>query len=700
MNFRYDEQRRLFQLDTADMTYAFCVTPGGRLNHLHWGGKVGAASDFDEDIAAAKDRINLLGNSDRYNCRQEYAAQEPFDYGQDAIFPVFADGVRGARLVYRRHEFSGGCLKVFMKDAHYPLEVELQYRTIGDLNLLSRSAVIRNLGEEPIVLERALSATAYLPEKNYRMTHFSGNWGAEFTRRQLNVDQQQIVLENHRGNCAAQQHVPFVALDTGGEATETAGEVFFGALKWSGDIRIVVERDFFGEVRVSAGMNDYDFRWNLTKDHPLTVPEFVLGYTQKGFGGMSKALYDWQFDHLCPQNKAHQQRPVIYNSWYPYEFSVDEENCIAMAKKAASIGAELFVIDDGWMPGRINSHAGLGDWTPDKARFPNGLGPIADACHEAGIKFGLWVEPEMVNPDSDLYRAHPEWVLGDTTRPASEMRNQFNLNLALDEVRDWCIKWLDRLITDCKLDYLKWDMNRYIAERGPDRQMPVKYIQNLYAIWQSMNERHPNVLYENCASGAARADFGMAPYTDRINRSDNADTVDVMRLHEGFSTLFLPKLAGGAGNISPSPNGVNDRVMPLDFRAASGMTGSMSIGIDLIKCTQEDILQIRDQVSAFKRIRETVQSSYVLRLKSVYDGNISALEYLRRDGKEAILFVFGHGLRYMEGELTLRLRGLQADAMYETRDGRAFSGTALMNKGVKVSLTGDYASKVIRYTKR
>lgn len=696
MSIQFDESRGLFLIHTPAMTYAFAIADDRRLIHLHWGGRVTAA-DFDADIAQLHGLKPAVGTGVAA-CPCEYAVWDAFDYDEPAMTPVFADGTRGARLVYHSHRINADELTVELRDRFYPLAVELHYRPIGGLDLIARRAVIRNLGGEAITLERMFSATVYLPEKDYRLTHFAGSWGAEYTRNQLPLRQNQIVLENHRTTCAAHQHTPFVALDSG-SATETDGEVFYGTLCWSGDFKIIAERNFFGQVRINAGVNDCDARWTLTSDHPFESPEFVLGYTNRGFGGMSKTLYDWQFDFLCPQNKAHAPRPVIYNSWYPYEFAVNEENCMAMAEKAARIGAELFVIDDGWMPKRVNDHAGLGDWTPDPVRFPHGLAPIADACHRAGLLFGLWVEPEMVNPDSDLYRAHPDWVLCDRTRPLTEMRNQLTLNLALDEVRDWCIDWLDRLITDAKLDYLKWDMNRYVSERGTDREMAIRYIQNLYAVWQSLNDRHPNVLFENCASGGGRTDFGMAPYADRINRSDNADSVDVMRLHEGFSTLFLPKLAGGAGNISPCPNGINRRRMPLDFRADCGMNGSMSVGINLLHCSEEELDEIRAKVDAFKAIRADVQDSYVLRLRSVYDGNISALEYLRRNGETSILFLFGHGLRFNEGNFRLRLRGLEADAIYADESGTRFSGAALMNRGIPVNLRGDYDSRVIIFRK-
>ncbi len=364
------------------------------------------------------------------------------------------------------------------------------------------------------------------------------------------------------------------------------------------------------------------------------------------------------------------------------------------------------MIDDGWMPGRINDRAGLGDWTVDARRFPRGLLPVAEACHARGMLFGLWVEPEMANPDSDLYREHPDWILRDPTRESTLCRNQLVLNLARDDVRDWAIDWLDRVVEDYRLDYLKWDMNRYFTEYGwPEapmedkRSVSVRYIQNLYAIWRHLNEKYPDVLFENCASGGGRADFGMVPYADRINRSDNADPVDVMLLHEGFTTLFIPKTAGGAGNIASSPNGVNGRVTPLSFRVHTGMTGSMSIGINLLQSSAEELAALREATAAFKQVRPDLQDAYVYRIASALEHPYSVLQYVRRDGGAFSVFAFGHGMRHWDKILPrFRMRGLVPDRTYVEDSGLRMSGSALMNLGLSLSLRGDYDSVFLHFT--
>lgn len=691
MGIVFDEGRRAFHVQTARMSYVMMVTEAGKLVHVYWGERLPSLACVEpllDGLRGARSQGGIVGAS----AVPEYRCQEPMDFGEPALLAVHADGVRSTRLTYAGHEVSadGTALTVRLRDEYYAFEVSLSYRVFGELDLVSRRATVRNGESGAVTLDCVKSATAALPVgPSYRATHFAGNWGSEFTRQSCMVTQGQLVLESHRLTCAAHQHVPFVALDPRGESTETMGEVYFAVLKWSGDFKLSVEQDYYGQVTVTAGVNDLDCRLRLEPGESFETPELVLGYSGAGFERMSELLYDWQLDWEAPRAKAHGIRPIIYNSWYPYEFDIDEGRLLGLVGKAADIGAELFVIDDGWMPKRTDDRAGLGDWVADPARFPHGLGVIADACHERGLLFGLWVEPEMCNPDSELYRAHPDWVVSDATRPRSECRHQVILDVSREEVCQWCIEWLDRLIRDCRLDYLKWDMNRYATELGTDRALSVRYIRNLYRIWESLNERHPEVLFENCASGGGRADFGMVPYADRINRSDNAHPQDVMVLHEGFSRLFVPKTAGGAGNIARDPN------VPLPFRIHLGMTGSMSIGIDLLKADESTLAQLREATAAFKLVRADLQDAYVYRIASATEHPYVIWQYVRRDRRTFGLFAFGHCVRQWDRQRLprFRMRGLLPDAVYVDGRGVRHTGAEMMLVGVPVSLAqGDYTS--------
>lgn len=702
MKIEFDHGRRIFMISCGEMSYAIAIAQNGRLVNLYWGNALRETEDLDgvyEELTADRQCYSNMG------CRPEYRSGDVFDYGVPCLRAALSDGAETLRLRYVSHMIEGETLRVKQRDEYYPIEVELVYQTWGELPLIGRYAIIRNLGEEEIRLDSAKSAVYSLPgSRRWRLTHYAGYSNAEYQRQHQMVTQSRIELQNNRLTVSSHQQVPFFALDENGCATETRGEVYFGMLHWSGDFQITIENQYGNFCDVTGGINDFTARIPLAAKESFETPMFTAGFSARGFERMSEILYDWQFDYLLPRgakkDRAHGVFPIIYNSWYPYEFQVDEEKMLALIPKVKRIGAELLVIDDGWMPGRVNSTCGLGDWTADKERFPGGLAHVSEECHRVGLLFGLWVEPEMVNPDSELYRTHPDWVLSEPARERTLSRNQCILDLSRDEIRDWIIGWLDKLITETKLDYLKWDMNRYASELGLyalDRGVTVKYMQNLYLIWKHLNERFPDLLLENCASGGGRADFGMVPMADRTNRSDNADPVDVMQLHEGFTTFFVPKLAGGAGNVAPSPYYINKRSAPLDYRINLGMTGSMSVGMDLLKTPEEEMEQLAKAIESFKAIREGLQDAYVYRIASAYENPYAVFQYCRRDRSEFTVFAFGHGMHHWEKLIPeFRMRGLLPEAIYECGEVR-LSGTALMNVGIKLSLMGDYASQVLHF---
>lgn len=699
MHITYTEKYKLFRLRTSEMEYAFAVNELGEPVHLHWGAPLVSEDDY---ALLLSDGSMRTGVSHGYNAG-EYRFGAPFDYASPALRIRFPDGVESLRLVYRSHEIFDDRLEVVLADAFYPVTVKLSYQTFADLPILARSAVIENHCDGEILLRTAMSATLQLTQaKQYRLTHFAGDWSAEYQRQETLLTQSKVVLETTCLTDAAFHIVPFFALDDG-HATESAGEIYFGALGYSGDFQIIAETQHMQDQKrtsVTLGINEHTAEIRLQPGKSFTTPKAYAGFSDHGFAHMSEILYDWQFDHILPRtdaiDKAHAVRPVIYNTWYPYLFSIDEQKLIDFIPKAKYIGAELYVIDDGWMQGRVNDKTGLGDWVVDAKRFPHGLSYIADKVHEAGMLFGLWVEPEMVNPDSDLYRAHPDWVLQEPNRPLSLQRTQLILDMSRDDITDWTIDWLDKLIVEAKLDYLKWDMNREATEVGVDkweRGVAYRYMQNIERIWQHLHEKFPHLLLENCASGGGRADYGMLPYADRVNRSDNADPIDVMLLHEGYTTLFVPKLAGGAGNVSPSPSHVNKRTIPLSYRIHSGMTGSMSIGVNLLQSDQAELDALREAVCRFKALRPALQDAYVYRIASARENPYSVLQYVKRDRSQFTVFAFAHGMHHWDKQTPrFRLYGLDPQAIYRNEEGVRLSGAALMRSGVRIAMFGDYYS--------
>lgn len=702
MKITFNPDMKLFRMVCSEMEYGFWIYSDGQLMNLHWGRPMLADEDYSLLIS---DRMIMTTQPHSYNSG-EYRFGAPLDFAVPAIRVRFPDGAETLRLVYQSHEITDDSLTVTIADSFYPLEIKLIYKTFADLPLISRSAVITNSCAGEVILRSAMSATVQLPRGvDWRLTHYAGDWAAEYERQQTRLSQGRIVLETSYLTDAVSHIFPFFALDEEGRSTETDGEVYFGALHYNGDFKIVVESQhtqLMKRTSVTAGVSDFTAEIPLSSGESFETPSLFIGFSGSGFGHMSEILYDWQFDHILPRgkkgDKAHAVRPVIYNTWYPYEFDLNEQKLIDFIPKAKYIGAELLVIDDGWMKGRSHDRRGLGDWFIDEERFPHGLRYISDKTHQAGLMFGIWVEPEMVNPDSDLFRAHPDWVLSEPNRDPTLIRTQLILDMTREDITQWAMNWLDRLITDANLDYLKWDMNREATEIGLDqfeRGVAVKYMQNVERIWKHLNEKFPDLLLENCAGGGGRAGYGLLPYADRINRSDNADPIDVMLLHEGYSTFFVPKLAGGAGNVSPSPNHVNHRVVPLEYRVRCGMTGSMSIGINLLQSDQTELDTLRDAVSCFKTIRPALQDAYVYRIGSANEHPYSVLQYTKRDRSQFTLFAFAHGMHQWDKQLPrFRMRGLDPNAVYVSKSGNKLSGAALMNSGIALDMFGDYYSHI------
>lgn len=704
---KFNSEKNFFTVETANTSLILQPDRDGRLRILHYGNKL---RNPEEAFYILPTIDKYISSSEKRPLRAEFPTREKAYYCEPCTEAVFSDGAREVQLKYKSYTISktenGEKLEIVLEDRNYPFSVKLNYVIYDNIDLIDKNAEFFNLGDESIKLTKMKSGTL-LPEWNrdYRLLTYAGAWGCEYKKQVTNINQGRFCLENTRGTAGSHQNIPFFALDCG-DADETKGNVWFGLFQYSGDFRIDFQKDFTGQLTVSAGVNDYDCEIILAKGESYVSPAFTTGFSSSGYERMSETLYDYQYDVLLPQSKIREIFPIIYNTWYPYEFDVDEEKCLGFIEKAKKIGAELFVIDDGWFGRRERDTLdGLGDWYCHKEKFPNGLRPISDKAHSLGMKFGLWVEPEMINIKSDLYKKHPEWVLDNPKIERTQIRNQSILNLAREDVCEFIWETCDRIISEFNLDYLKWDMNAYFTEIGSnDGAFRIKYIENLYRIWDRINKKYPHVLLENCASGGGRADYGLGKYSDRVNRSDNSDPVDVLKLHEGFSTIFLPRLAGGAGNVATNPHHLNGRNTPLKYRAILGMTGSMSVGINILKSDEKELEEITSYISDFKTIRHITQNAYLYRLSSAFENNYTVWEYLARDRKNAVIFIFASGMNFKELVPFVKLRGLDKDKAYKvygedetkTESFRIVHGDALMDFGLYITPRGDYYAHKIR----
>ena len=611
-------------------------------------------------------------------------------------------------LNYKSHKIEENTLKITLSDIYYGIETELCYKVIYDLDIIVRNCIIKNTGRESIKLEKAFSATVNIPYGDkYFLTSMDSKWTHEYDLHHTEITKARTVIES-LGGVSNSQNFPYFAVDDG-SANDFYGEVWYGTLAWSGNTKITVEKDAMEQVRVTGGISDNDFEWTLKPAEEFKTPEFVLGFSGGGFNTASQNMQEYVKQSRFPSKWKNKPAPIIYNGWTCFKFDIDEQKLIGVAEKAAQIGAEFFVVDDGWMQNRHDdTSGGIGDWIIDKTKFPNGFTPLINRVNELGMKFGLWIEPEMVSRESELFKNHPDWVMGFGTREYEESRCQLNLNLAIDEVKDYIIGVLDKLLKNNNIEYLKWDMNRYISQANlpgvpADEQKAVwvKYVQNLYKIFKYIKETYPDVFFENCASGGLRADIETLKYSDRINYSDNHDPVDSLYMREGLSYFCPAGYIGGSGHISANGSGFNKRECPLEFKALLGMTGSLGISVDLMKSSEEELKGIAGCVELAKELRETVQLGTAYNLRSIYKGNSYCREYVSKDGEEALVFIFAPQLTFTYCFPSIKLYGLEKDALYSVDGEYEMSGEGLMNKGLdsKVYGFGNMVCKLIRIRK-
>ncbi len=698
----FDAATRVFRIDTANTTYVLGINEHQQLQSLYWGKRLGTSDSFPPAKAmpeAASFDLPITTTP------HEFVGWGGGLFVEPDLKITFPDGNRDLALKYVSHQIDSNKLSIVMKDVSREVYVTLQYQADAETGILRRSAEIENRTDAPFTIEQAAAATWNLPRgTDYRLRYLSGRWGAEWSVQQQPIHPGKTVLESRRGSTGAQNN-PWFAIDHAGSNDQETGGVWFGALAWSGSWQISVEQDQLQQVRVTGGFNSFDFGYRLQKGERLQTPYFYGGYSSHGIGGASRLLHRFEIDTLLPHAPTPKLRPVLYNSWEATEFRVDEAGQMALAEKAASIGVERFVMDDGWFGQRKDDHAGLGDWYVNQQKFPHGLKPLIDKVHSLNMDFGLWVEPEMVNPDSDLYRQHPDWVLNFTDRPRTEGRNQLVLNLARPDVRAYVYSFLDKILNENDIAFLKWDYNRNWSEPGwpavapeDQKKVYVDFTRNLYSILAELRAKHPNVEIEDCSGGSGRVDLGILGLTDEVWTSDNTDAYDRLLIQNGFTYAYTPGVM--MAWVTDSPTWVNQRPLSLEYRFLSSMQGSLGIGANLNKWTPEDFATAKNMVTQYKSIRETVQRGSLYRLITPENNSEqSVTESVSRDGKQSVTFAFLHSSREGYPFPRIYLRGLDADATYRlsTLDGKlaadtptSASGAYWMNRGVDVQLRGDF----------
>jgi alpha-galactosidase len=609
-----------------------------------------------------------------------------------------------------------------LKDIQRGIYVTLHYEMDPESGILARSATIENREAQPLTVEQAAAAAWALPAGAYTLNYLTGRWAGEWNLTQEEVHPGAKVIESRRGSTGHQAN-PWFALQAG-KTDEDHGEVWFGALGWSGSWRITVEKDQLNAVRVTGGYNPFDFGYVLHPGERLETPIFYGGYSSNGLGGASRLLHRYELKRILPRTAATagqalpKVRPVMYNSWGVTNFNVSEAGQIALAEKAAALGVDRFIVDDGWFGQRKNDHAGLGDWYVNKEKFPHGLKPLIDKVHSLGMDFGLWVEPEMVNPDSDLYRQHPDWVLNFPGRPRSEQRNQLVLNLARPDVRDFVRSFLDKLLTENDINYIKIDYNRNWSEPGWD-QLPaaeqkrvyIDFVQNMYAILAELRKKHPNLEIETCSGGGGRVDLGILRYVDEAAISDDDDPFDAQALQDGFSYAYTPQIMTAWEGDSPDGMNVN-RTTSMTYRMLTAMQGSLGIGANITKWNDEQTALAKRLIAVYHQLQPTIVEGDLYRLISPRNGSeFSANERVSEDKSQAVVFAFIHSTQNGWGFPLLKLKGLDPAAEYalSSIEGKAREGTPSvasgawwMNHGLEMdeNFRGDFQAAAFRLDKK
>lgn len=681
----------VFILDTKNTHYVLGVDKFGINRHLYWGDKC-SVDDYEIDLQKGENAHNTVLDE----IKQEYSAFGSTMYRDCAVKTTFADGCRELDLRYFDYKKTDNTLSLILRDSYYPLELTLNYGIFENSDIISRWITAKNIGDSDFTFEKLSAAEFNLPSCGpYIIKNTNGSWGGEYIETDTLLSGGSVCYQSRSGISGHNNSPYFIAHQN---ADENNGDVYFASFAFSGNFKINATRDLYRKTRIVVGLNDFDFEYTLEPGGVFESPKAYCGYTH-GFGDMTRLMNRFALEHIFPESHRNSVLPVLYNSWEATYFDVNYENQSALAEIASEIGVELFVMDDGWFGKRDDDNASLGDWVVSKKKFPHGLKPLIDRVNELGMDFGLWVEPEMVNPDSDLYRLHPDWTYHYEHRDANELRNQLVLNMTRSDVQEYIFNLLDTLLTENNIKYIKWDMNRPFSESGGENLKNPKMLWYLhtmavYDIVDRLKKAHPQVAFESCASGGGRSDLGAMEHYDMVWTSDNTDGIDRMTIQRGFSLLRPVKaMRAWVTDIE----GIN-KPCSLDFRFAVAMQGSLGIGGKLTNYSENDIETCKKYISLYKKIREIVQFGDLYRVLNVEDDEVMLNHYVSPDKKKSVAFITADATRFYKKRIPLKFSGLDRDKNYKlTFDGTTYvkSGAYLENAGVNAHIRGAYYNKII-----
>lgn len=726
MSIRYDEANRIFELDTRNTSYRIGIADEeGFVGHIYYGQKIRPQKcdqflrTWEAPFVPSKNNRERCSFMDTFPT--EYSGNGIGDYRESCIAVKTANGSRTVDLKFVDYDIVNGkpgisglpasfageeevqTLVVHMMDGGCGIDVDLIYSVFEDEDVITRSVSVKNAGDKDIRLTKVYSACIDMDDEDFEMLTLHGSWARErqIERRPIAYGKQSV--SSLRGESSHQDH-PFMAWMTKG-TDQTTGDVYGMHFVYSGNFIAQIEKSQFDSIRAVMGIHSEGFEWWLTHGETFTAPEVVLTYSHDGLGQMTRNLHDFYRCHMIRSRYLHKKRPVLINNWEATYFDFDTDKLLAIAKSAAEHGIEMLVMDDGWFGHRNDDATSLGDWFVNENKIKGGLKHLVDEVNKLGLKFGIWMEPEMISPDSELYRKHPDWAFAVPERTATLSRNQYVLDLSRKEVRDYVYECVHNVISSANIEYVKWDMNRQLTDIGSvefngDRQgeLAHRYVLGVYELQERLVNDFPDILLENCSGGGARFDPGMLYYSPQIWCSDDTDAIERLSIQEG-TELIYPLSTMGA-HVSDCPNHTVGRSTPFMTRAHVALAGTFGYELDITKISEEERAMIPEQVSMYHKYNDLVREGDYYRVASYRENGLyDCWMVVAKDKSEALVtYVQVLGRPNMHSR-KIKLLGLYAAADYRL-DGtdEVYGGDLLMNAGMLVEdMRGDYMSRLYHF---
>ena len=724
MSIRYDEANRIFELDTRNTSYRIGIADEeGFVGHIYYGQKIRPQKcdqflrTWEAPFVPSKNNRERCSFMDTFPT--EYSGNGIGDYRESCIAVKTANGSRTVDLKFVDYDIVNGkpgisglpasfageeevqTLVVHMMDGGCGIDVDLIYSVFEDEDVITRSVSVKNAGDKDIRLTKVYSACIDMDDEDFEMLTLHGSWARErqIERRPIAYGKQSV--SSLRGEPSHQDH-PFMAWMTKG-TDQTTGDVYGMHFVYSGNFIAQIEKSQFDSIRAVMGIHSEGFEWWLTPGETFTAPEVVLTYSHDGLGQMTRNLHDFYRCHMIRSRYLHKKRPVLINNWEATYFDTDK--LLAIAKSAAEHGIEMLVMDDGWFGHRNDDATSLGDWFVNENKIKGGLKHLVDEVNKLGLKFGIWMEPEMISPDSELYRKHPDWAFAVPERTATLSRNQYVLDLSRKEVRDYVYECVHNVISSANIEYVKWDMNRQLTDIGSveftgDRQgeLAHRYVLGVYELQERLVNDFPDLLLENCSGGGARFDPGMLYYSPQIWCSDDTDAIERLSIQEG-TELIYPLSTMGA-HVSDCPNHTVGRSTPFMTRAHVALAGTFGYELDITKISEEERAMIPEQVSMYHKYNDLVREGDYYRVASYRENGLyDCWMVVAKDKSEALVtYVQVLGRPNMHSR-KIKILGLYAAADYRL-DGtdEVYGGDLLMNAGMLVEdMRGDYMSRLYHF---